>query len=57
MENRVSLYGDELVPLVCAELKIARPSDKLTEFIGECVSLGVEKNLFVRSISDRISLC
>lgn len=57
LENRVSLYGDELVPLVCAELKIARPSDKLSEFIGECVSLGVERNIFVRSISDRISLC
>ena len=57
LENRVSVYGDELAPLVCAELKIARPSDKLTEFIGDCVALGVERNLFVRSISDRISLC
>ena len=57
LENRVSVYGDELVPLVCAELKVARPSDKFTAFIGECVSLGVERNLFVRSISDRISLC
>ena len=57
LENRVSVYGDELVPLICTELKVVRPSDKLTEFIGECVALGVEKNWFVRSISDRISLC
>lgn len=57
LENRVSLYGDELVSLVCAELGVSRPSDKLIAFIGECVALGVEKNLFVRSISDRVSLC
>ena len=57
LENRVSVYGDELVPLVCAELKVNRPSDRLSQFIGECVALGVERNLFVRSISDRISLC
>ena len=57
LENRVSVYGDELVPLVCAELGVSRPSDKLAEFIGECVALGVERGVFVRSISDRISLC
>ena len=57
LENRVSLYIDELLPLVFAELKIARPSDKLTEFVQECIQLGVERNLFIRSISDRISLC
>lgn len=56
LENKVSLYADELTALVCAELKITRPSDKLTEFIGECVNLGVERSVFVRSISDRISL-
>ena len=57
LENKVSLYADELTAAVCAELKIARPSDKLIEFIGECVALGVSRSLFVRSISDRISLC
>ena len=54
--NKVSLYADELNALVFAELKISRPSDKLAEFIGECINLGVSKNIFVRSISDRISL-
>ena len=57
LENKVSLYLDELVRLVCAELKVSRPGDKLTEFIAECVSLGVERSVFVRSVSDRISLC
>ncbi len=57
LENKVSLYEDELVRSVCAELKVARPGDKLIEFIGECVSLGVERSVFLRSVSDRISLC
>ena len=57
LENKVSLYSDELVSLVCAELGIARPSDKLSEFINECVNLGVSHSLFIRSMSDRISLC
>ena len=57
LENKVSLYADELVAAVCAELKIVRPSDKLTEFINECVALGVSRSLFIRSIGDRISLC
>ncbi len=57
LENKVSLYADELLPLVFAELKVARPSDKLIEFVNECVQLGAEKSIFVRSVSDRISLC
>ncbi len=57
LENKVSLYADELVSLVCAELRIARPSDRLGEFINECVNLGVARSIFVRSVSDRISLC
>ncbi len=56
LENKVSLYADELVGLICAELKVSRPSDKLIDFIYNCIALGVDKSLFVRSISDRISL-
>ena len=56
LENKVSLYADELVSNVCAELRIARPSDKLTAFILDCIDFGVGKSLFIRSISDRISL-
>ena len=56
LENKVSLYADELAGLICNELKVTRPSDKLIDFIHECISLGVKKSIFVRSISDRISL-
>ncbi len=56
LENKVSLYMDELLALVCAEWKVNRPSDRFVAFIGDCVSLGVSRALFVRSVSDRISL-
>ena len=56
LENRVSLYVADLLPLVFEELKVARPGDKLTEFVGECIALGVQRSYFVRSVSDRISL-
>lgn len=56
LENKVSLYADELIEAVCAELKVSRPSDKLVAFLHECIDLGVSRSLFVRSISDRISL-
>lgn len=55
LENKVSLYCDELVNLVCNQLKITRPSDKLIDFINQCINLGVQKGIFIRSISDRIS--
>lgn len=56
LENRVSLYVADLLPLVFEELKVTRPGDKLTEFVGECIALGVQRSYFVRSVSDRISL-
>ncbi len=55
LENRVSLYASDLLPLVFEELKVSRPGDKLAEFVGECVTLGVQRSYFVRSVSDRIS--
>jgi hypothetical protein len=37
-------------------LRIARPTEKFVAFVNDCVSLGEERGLFVRSVSDRISL-
>ena len=56
LENKVSLYADELVRLICDELKVVRPGDRLVEFINECIALGVQRSVFLRSVSDRISL-
>ena len=56
LENKVSLYADELNARICAELKVQRPSDALVSFIHACLELAVSRALFVRSVSDRISL-
>jgi hypothetical protein len=54
--DKVSMYCDELIVAVTKQLKIARPSDKMTTFISMCVDEGTRAGLFIRSISDKISL-
>jgi hypothetical protein len=54
--DKVSMYSDELIALAEKQCKIARPSDKLSLFFASCIDEGVKKGLFIRSISDKISL-
>ncbi len=54
--NKVSMYTDELVVAVQRELNVARISDKFSSFINSCIDYGASKGVFVRSISDKISL-
>jgi hypothetical protein len=54
--DKVSMYIDELVPLVVKQFKVARSSDKLNSFIYSCIDEGVRQGLFIRSISDKISM-
>ncbi len=54
--NKVSMYADELIPMVLKELKVPRSSDKLVSFISACIDEGVRRGIFIRSISDRITL-
>lgn len=54
--DKVSVYFDELTTTVVKQLKVARSSDKLISLIGACVEEGVRTGLFIRSISDKISL-
>ena len=56
LEDKVALYVEEVQTLVAALFKVARPSDKFLAFVNDCVALGEEKGLFIRSVSDRISL-
>ena len=53
--SRVSVYIDELVPIVLKELKV-RSSEKMTSFISSCIDEGVKRGIFIRSISDKITL-
>lgn len=54
--SKVSVYVDELIPAVLRELKVPRSSDKLTAMVLGCIDEGVKRGLFIRSISDKISL-
>ena len=56
LEDKVALYMDEIQTIVASVLKLVRPSDKFAAYVNDCISLGEERGLFVRSVSDRISL-
>ena len=54
--NKVSMYSDELMVAVQREFKVPRLSDRFAAFINSCIDYGASKGIFVRSISDKISL-
>ena len=56
LEDKVALYMEEIQTLVAAVLRVPKVTDKFTSYVNDCVTLGEEKGLFVRSVSDRISL-
>ncbi len=56
LEDRVAMYMDEVYLLFAGVFKIMRPDEKLNLFIRDCVAYGENKGLFMRSVSDRISL-
>ena len=55
LEN-VSLYRDELISAVIAQFKPARATEKFINYISSCIDEGTESGMFIRSVSDRISL-
>jgi hypothetical protein len=56
LEDKVALYVDEIVTLCASILRVSKPTDKFAAFINDCVTLGEDKGMFVRSVSDRITL-
>lgn len=56
LEDKVALYTDEILNVVCLVLKVGKPTEKFSAYLNDCITLGEEKGLFVRSVSDRISL-
>lgn len=54
--SKVSMYADELIPMALKELQVPRSSDKLVSFVSACIDEGVNRGIFIRSISDKISL-
>ncbi len=56
LEDKVALYMEEIQTIVASVFKMAKPTDKFTAYVNDCVTLGEERGLFVRSVSDRISM-
>ena len=56
LEEKVSLYFDELTSLVAGVYRIRRPSERFAAFLRDCVSYGEARGVLVRSLSDRITL-
>ncbi|MGN0812420.1 MAG: DUF4011 domain-containing protein [Candidatus Coproplasma sp.] len=54
MEN-VSMYRDELILAVAAHFKTRR-TEKFAAYISSCIDEGCTMGMFIRSVSDRISL-
>jgi hypothetical protein len=56
LEDKVALYMDEIQNVVASLMRISKPTDKFAAFVNDCVSIGEERGIFIRSVSDRISL-
>ncbi|MBQ8406959.1 MAG: DUF3320 domain-containing protein, partial [Clostridia bacterium] len=56
LEDKVALYMDEIQQIVSNVLGLVRTNERFNAFINDCVSYGEDKGLFVRSVSDRITL-
>ena len=56
LEDKVALYMDEIQAIVASLFKVAKPTEKFVAHVNDCVTLGEERGLFIRSVSDRISL-
>jgi hypothetical protein len=56
LEDKVALYMDEIQTIVASIFCIAKPTEKFAAFVNNCVTLGEDRGLFIRSVSDRISL-
>jgi hypothetical protein len=56
LEDKVALYMEEIQTIVASVFRVAKPTDAFTTYVNDCVTLGEEKGLFLRSVSDRISL-
>ncbi len=56
LEDKVALYVDEVIAIVTGVYGAHKTSDKMSAHINACIALGEERGLFVRSVSDRITL-
>ena len=56
LEDKVALYIDELSALAAKTFGLGKPNERFVSYLNACVSFGEKEGIFVRSVSDRISL-
>ena len=56
LHENVSLYRDELISAICAHFKAGKVTDKLYNRFSAAIDEGISRGMFIRSVSDRISL-
>ena len=56
LEDKVALYVDELTDIVSVTFRLGKPSDRFVSLINNCIAEGEKEGLFIRSVSDRITL-
>jgi hypothetical protein len=56
LEDKVALYVEEIMVIVCNLMRVPKASDKFAVYVNNCITYGEEKGMFIRSVSDRISL-
>lgn len=56
LEERVSVRISEIVSLASAIFATGKPTERFSSFISDLINYGENQGLFVRSVSDRVSL-
>ncbi len=56
LTENVSMYRDEIISSVAKKLRTARRGASFSAFINECIEGGVSEGVFIKSVTDRISL-
>ena len=54
--DRVAMYADEIHILAASTFQMPKPTPDFIAHVDDCVTLGEEIGLFVRSVADRITL-
>lgn len=56
LEERVSVRISEIVSLASAIFATGKPTERFSSFVSDLVNYGENQGIFVRSVSDRVSL-
>lgn len=56
LEDKVALYTDEIAAMATKTFGVSKNNERFLSYLNSCITFGEKEGLFVRSVSDRISL-